>query len=176
MMLARKKNRLTAYDYSSAGCYFVTINTFNGYSHFGSFSGQAIILSRIGIIVNNLLKCIPKIHNKVYLESFIIMPDHIHAIIRILPFEETGHFVKGANFAPFTISDTGNDRSKMLLSKVIQQFKRACTLEINRQHLFRGKIWQRSFFDRIIRDKNELFKAKVYIKNNPVKWIEKKGI
>lgn len=57
----------------------------------------------------------------------------------------------------------------MLLSKVIQQFKRVCTIEIRKTHLKNFK-WQKSFYDRIIRNENELYNIRKYIKYNALKW------
>jgi REP element-mobilizing transposase RayT len=179
-MLNRKKNRLTGYNYSTAGYYFVTLSTHTGSSLFGRLRNKTIDLTEIGIIVNKYLKKIPDVFKNVSLDEFIIMPDHLHVIISL----------RGANVAssaqtdaekqlngtftkqPFVTLD--EDRSKMLLSKVIQQFKRACTIEIKQKKLYRDKVWQRSFYDRVIRNEKELELTRKYIVNNPLKWQMRK--
>jgi putative transposase len=173
-MLIRKKNRLTVYDYSSAGYYFITISTVNGISILGKFKNKSVELSEIGIIVKKYLEMIPEAFNRVSLDEYIIMPDHLHILIEI----RYVYNVVGAEPAPTKYIAPSNtktiDRSKMLLCNIIQQFKRACTLEIRSKNLFNGKIWQRSFYDRIIRNSSELEIIRQYIKNNPVKW-QKRG-
>ncbi len=91
------------------------------------------------------------------------MPNHIHGIIVI-------NDVGDANFASPT-----PDRTKMQLSKLIQQFKRAVSLQIKSMNLKQDFYWQRSFYDRIIRNENELFNIRRYIKQNPLNWELEKG-
>lgn len=169
-MLIRKKNRLTTYDYSSAGYYFLTLSTVNGLSILGKLKNKSVELSELGVIVKKYLERIPESFSQVSLDEYIIMPDHLHMIIGI----RFDYNVAGADPAPtkyITPSKKMNiDRSKMLLCNTIQQFKRACTLEIRSKKLFNGKIWQRSFYDHIIRDNSELEIIRQYIKNNPAKW------
>ena len=64
----------------------------------------------------------------------------------------------------------------MKLSVIIQQFKRVCTIELKKQLNINEKIWQRSFYDRIIRNEKELYQIRRYIKQNPLKLILEKGI
>jgi len=80
------------------------------------------------------------------------MPDHIHLIL----------------FNNKEKDDS--DRTKMLVSKVVQQYKFVCTREIRKTVMHDIKIWQRSFYDRIIRNQNELENIRNYICTNPVKW------
>ena len=83
------------------------------------------------------------------------------------------------------INDLGNaymhslqsDRTKMTLSKCIQQFKAAFTRYFNKNFSLKDLKWQQSFYDRIIRNEKELFYIRKYIKENPLKWsIEKQNI
>ena len=68
-----------------------------------------------------------------------------------------------ANFAVTT------NRTKMRLSVIIQQFKCACTLDAKELNIYHGKLWHRSFYDRIIRNENELYNIRRYIQQNPLK-------
>ena len=145
----RKPNRLKNYDYSSQGAYFITICTLD----------RKCILSRIvggdALIApqTNLTHC-GEIARK-YIESmpgidkYVIMPNHIHLLIAI-----DGPMKASAP----TISVPNLIRSfKVLVSKEIGQ-----------------SIWQRSFYDHIIRDEDDYLNHLQYIENNPAKWSEDK--
>ena len=167
MIKSRKPNRLKVYDYSLPGYYFITICTNNMQKLFGIVKEGSMILNKNGILVyQNLIK-IPKINKEIELDEYVVMPNHIHSIII-----NNGEVVD-AKFASTTV-DT--DRSKMTLSKVIQQFKRACTIDIKGITPQIDKLWQRSFYDRIIRNEKELFNIRKYIRENPLRWDIEKNI
>ncbi len=90
------------------------------------------------------------------------MPNHLHGIIII-----DNHSVGDANFASPT---TVEDRSKMELCKIIQQFKRAVTIKIKKSIKESDFKWQRSYYDRIIRNEQELYNIRKYNRQNPLKW------
>ncbi len=156
-MKTRKPNRLREYDYSASGWYFVTICTQKHIPFFGKVENGKMKLNRYGKIVRNYWKKIENLHSDIQLDYFIIMPNHIHGIIII-------NSVGDANFASPT-----NDRTKMKLSKIIQQFKRAVTIDFRKNGNSNFK-WQRSFYDRIIRNEDELFKIRKYVRENPLSW------
>ena len=167
MIKSRKPNRLKVYDYSLPGYYFITICTNNMQKLFGIVKEGKMILNKNGILVyQNLIK-IPKINKEIELDEYVVMPNHIHSIII-----NNGEVVD-AKFASTTV-DT--DRSKMTLSKVIQQFKRACTIDIKGITPQIDKLWQRSFYDRIIRNEKELYNIRKYIRENPLRWDIEKNI
>lgn len=133
---------------------------------FGIVKEGSMILNKNGILVyQNLIK-IPKINKDIELDEFVIMPNHVHSVI-------INNGVVDARFASTTI-DT--DRSKMTLSKVIQQFKRACTIDIKEFAPQIDKLWQRSFYDRIIRNEKELYNIRKYIRENPLRWDIERNI
>ena len=122
-----------------------------------------MILNDVGKIADECWKKIETLHKNIELDYYIIMPNHIHGIIVI-------NDVGDANFASPT-----PDRTKMQLSKLIQQFKRAVSLQIKSMNLKQDFYWQRSFYNRIIRNENELFNIRKYIEQNPLKWEFEKG-
>jgi putative transposase len=105
------------------------------------------------------------------------MPNHIHGIIIINSLPDKNIMPVGeTNFASPTTSPIFYDRTKMELSKLLQQFKRAVTMkqkEIANESDFK---WQRSFYDRIIRNEKELYHIRKYIEQNPLKWELEKDI
>ena len=162
-MRHRKPNRLKYYDYSNSGWYYVTICTKDHKNYFGEIEHEKMILNQIGIIVDDSWLKIEKLHQYVEIDNYVIMPNHIHGIIII-------NDVVDANFASTT------DRTKMELSKLIQQFKRAVSLRIKAIKLNSNFKWQRSFYDRIIRNERELYNIRKYIEQNPLKWELEKNI
>ncbi len=162
-MIYRKPNRLINYDYSNTGWYYITICTNDHKNHFGEVINSKMDLNDAGKIVYEYWEKIEKLHKNIELDYFVIMPNHIHGIIII-------NSVGDANFASPT------DRTKMELCKLLQQFKRAVTLKIKSINHESNFKWQRSFYDRIIRNEKELFNIRKYIRQNPTRWIMEKSI
>jgi len=165
--LAKRKNiRLKDYDYSQEGYYFITICTKNKKEILGKIVGAncvrpktpddpvrpknnypTIILTKIGKIVENEMNKISKIYNNILIDEYIIMPNHIHVIIEI----ENGR----TQFAP-------------TISQIIKQYKGSITKQI------KNNIWQKSFYEHIIRNEKEYLNIKQYIINNPYNWKKDK--
>jgi len=166
-MKQRKPNRLKEYNYSNNGWYFVTMCTKNRTPYFGKINNGKMVLNEIGKIVDEYWNKIESLHKNIDLDHYVIMPNHIHGIIII---ENVGD----ANFASPT--NKTYDRTKMELSKIIQQFKRAVTIKIRNNKHDLNFQWQHSFYDRIIRNERELYNIRNYIRENPFKWALKKDI
>ncbi len=159
-MFLNKSNRLKTFDYSNQGYYFLTISTFSHIEIFGKIIENKVILNEAGKRVQTNILNIPKIFKNCELDYFVVMPNHIHLVLIV-------------NSKPE--NDNSFDRTKMVVSKVIQQFKRQCTIDIKNISKFDGKIWQKSYYDRIIRNDKELYKIRKYIELNPLKWELEKG-
>ena len=161
-MRKRKPNRLKYFDYSQAGWYFVTICTKDHKHMFGEICNERMNFNNIGKIADECWQKIEKLHQRIKLDEYAIMPNHIHGIVII-------NNVGDANFASPT------DRTKMELCKLIQQFKRAVTIQVKIELSEINFKWQRSFYERIIRNETELYNIRKYIKQNPFKWGIEKG-
>ena len=152
----RKANRLQNYDYSSAGAYFITVCIDNHkcilWKNVGAncVRPKDLSLSFYGEIVNRNIEKLSTIYENVFVEKYTVMPNHIHMII-IISADENGR----TQFAP-------------TISRVIKQFKGKITKEIGKS------IWQKGFYDHVIRDKNDYEKIWEYIDSNPRKWKEDK--
>ncbi|MEO8399240.1 MAG: transposase, partial [Ignavibacteriaceae bacterium] len=167
MIEPRKKNRLPNYDYSFPGYYYITICTQNKIHHFGNIKNEEMLLSKIGSISKSFWESIPKHFSEIELDEYIIMPNHIYGIL----------IINDAGSADLFSLQDKNDRTKMLLSKCINQFKGSVTRFINQKVIINNFKWQKSFYERIIRNERELFYIRRYIKQNPLKWnIEKENI
>ena len=116
-------------------------------------------MNEFGKIVDGILIALPDFYN-VEIDSYIIMPDHIHLIIIL------------DNYP-----DKANDeiRKVVTLSEVIGKFKSYTTKKLGETPVFRSRFeWQKSFYDRIIRNERELYQIRKYIEENPIRWdIEK---
>jgi putative transposase len=165
-MKRRKLNRLDGYNYSQQGMYFITICTKNREYIFGEIVNEKMILNDIGKITERYWLEIPNHFPHVSLDEFIVMPNHVHGIIEIKNNLDVGNaHVRSKNI----------NRSKMLISKAIHGFKSSVTRRIfknqERMYAFPTKFaWQKSFYDRIIRNEIELNKIREYIFKNPINW------
>ena len=185
-MINRKRNRLKYYDYSQAGWYYVTICPKDHKSYFGKIENEEMILNELGKIVDECWQKIETLHKNIELDLSVIMPNHIHGIIIINVVDEnlssTNRDAKFTSFrdakfaSPTNVIVKNADRTKMELSKVIQQFKRAVTMQVKTVDENSTFKWQRSFYDRIIRNEKELFNIRKYIQQNPLKWDLEKGV
>ncbi|MFA3783776.1 transposase [Melioribacteraceae bacterium 4301-Me] len=160
----RKRTRLIDYDYSSPHYYFVTICTKNKKNLFGDVINSKVVLNKNGIVVKELWLRIVEHFTNVELDEYILMPNHFHGIIII--------YDKVGLRSPQTEIKTKN----FSLSQIIAYFKYQTTKRINLIEGVEGRvIWQRSFYDRIIRNEKELEKIRHYIHYNAIKWDEDKG-
>lgn len=160
----RKSIRLKEFDYSSAGAYFVTICTHDRECLFGTVADEKIVLNDIGRIVENEWLQTAEIRDNVFTDAYIIMPNHVHGILFI---EEMANVGATGPVAP-TKSGTLQPNT---LGSIIGQFKSVVTKKIRRSGRINFK-WQRGFYDRVIRNDDELNRIREYIVYNPLKWQE----
>ncbi len=164
--LHRKRNRLQGYDYSQNGYYFVTTCTKGRVQWFGEIKDDEMQLSRFGQIAKKQWMWLQDQYDSVTLDSFVIMPNHVHGIIVI---ENQGHGRDNSRVVPTrAVRDMPTGRHN-LLSKTINAFKTTSS-KLIRQNGCPEFIWQRSFHDHIIRDETGLNTIREYIEFNPLKW------
>ena len=135
----RKRLRLSGVDYGSPGAYFVTVCASCRGSIFGVVRDETVHLNALGLTVSLALAAIPD-HHDVDVDTAIVMPDHVHAIL---------------------IFDSAVERT---LSTVVGALKARVTREVGQA------LWQRSFYDHVIRDEADLERVREYIETNPVRW------
>jgi REP element-mobilizing transposase RayT len=154
----RKSIRLKDYDYSQQGMYFITICTYDKKQLFGRIKKEKMILNKYGYIAKTEIRNTILIRNNLHINSYIIMPNHIHMIIEI----ECGR-------ARETEKMSIHEKSKMIIPQIIQQFKMIISKRI-KQYNINHSIWQRNYYEHIIRNEKELYAIQEYINNNPLKW------
>ena len=160
----RQSIRLKGYDYSQPGAYFVTICTQNRLCHFGEIAGGEVRLNAMGEMIERQWNRVGAKFLAVQLDEHIVMPNHLHAIVLMV----------GAD--PCVCPDELGAHSGAPLHRVVQWLK---TMTTN-QYIhgvrelgwppFHGRLWQRNYYERVIRDERELGQVREYILNNPVNW------
>jgi putative transposase len=164
----RKSIRLKEYDYVQAGAYFVTICSSNKQSIFGRVEEDAVRLNALGRVVDECWRQIPDHFANAEVDEYLIMPNHLHGII-VLECRDTIHRVRESSSESKTES-FGNPIAGTIPT-IIRTFKAAVTRESRRLGLITGeKLWQGGYFERIIRNKDSMMKAREYIVNNPLRW------
>jgi REP element-mobilizing transposase RayT len=169
----RKSLRLPEYDYSMVGGYFVALVTYERKALFGRIVAGEMRLNEIGQIVRGEWLRTPVLRPNVVLDEFVLMPNHLHGILFIQevgadrrPPAESGHPKRAHVGAPLR-------RGSGVLGSIIAGFKSAATKRINQHRATpRKPVWQRNYYDRIIRDQSELDRLREYIFYNPTTWAD----
>jgi len=153
----RKLNRLKDYDYSKSGYYFVTICTKNREEWFGKIENGQMLLSRCGEIVRICWDELVQHYMNCSLDSFVIMPNHVHGIIVI-----DNEKIVGNGLKPFPTCG---------LPEIVRGFKTFSSRRIN-EMIKEGNHfqWQKSFYDHVIRNEKSLENLRQYIIYNSLKW------
>ncbi len=198
----RRSIRLKGYDYAQAGLYFITICAQNRECLFGTVENGEMILNEYGQIAYNEWQKTPEIRTNVALGEFIIMPNHIHGIIEIIfqkenskseigkfqsPSQTIGSIIRGYKIATIKKikdlislysgnelkSEIGLGESKSEMNKGELQFAptEAPTEKIIQLDF---KIWQRNYYEHIIRNEQAYQNISNYIVNNPLNWDKDK--
>ena len=170
----RRSIRLAGYDYTLAGAYFVTICTWNKEILFGDVRGDEMRLNEFGRVVWDEWERTEVVRSKVSLDAFVVMPNHVHGIVVIRDVgggkTPTQHTSVGAQRAATLPANLPNVKPGSL-GAIVRAFKSAVTRRINiMRHTPGAPVWQRNYYDRIIRDEVELNNIRLYIESNPGNW------
>ncbi|TVQ50061.1 MAG: transposase [Gloeocapsa sp. DLM2.Bin57] len=165
----RRSIRLPEYDYSQSGMYFITICTYQKQCLFGEINQGQMYLNQIGKMVAQEWLNSAKIRQEITLDEWIIMPNHIHGIVIIekeTDFNQGINHQKGASLAPLQ-----GGRKPRSLSSFVGGFKSAVTKRIKAISTEPNPpVWQRNFYESIIRNEQKLWQIREYILNNPYRW------
>ena len=168
----RQSIRLHGYDYSYAGLYFVTICVNDRQSLFGKLGGDKLRPTPAGRMVRSVWDLIPEAFPDVETDSFVVMPNHVHGIIAF-----TAGPV-GCGVAPKRKNQTGQYRSNngATLSDVLRWMKSTAVtryrINVRRSgwRPYSVRLWQRNYYEHIIRDADSLARIRKYITENPSRW------
>jgi putative transposase len=172
----RPSTRLRGFDYLACYAYFVTVCLTDRLCVFGSISNDQVSFSRRGQIARDCWLDIPNHHPHVELDVFVVMPNHIHGILR---FEGDAPGLSPVVATPASRSTRTVENMPIptgaaagSLGAVIGSYKSAVTRTINRHRPGAGTdMWQRNFYDHIIRTDRALDSIRDYIVTNPLRWL-----
>jgi putative transposase len=165
----RRSIRVPGYDYRQ-GLFFVTICTYQRQRLFGEVVANKMVLSALGEIVADEWRKTAVIRANVSLDRFVVMPNHFHAVIELNADDEVG-----ANrwFAQVQADKRSISLQKDSLGAVMAQFKSVVVKRYRQRFADEsGPVWQRGYYERIIRNERELNAIRQYIENNVSRWAE----
>jgi len=163
----RRSIRFAGYDYRKSGGYFVTICAANKRCVFGKIIDDVMQTNAYGKIVAEEWKRTSLLRASVVLDEWVVMPNHFHGILLITANDDNTEVPVLRTFA---------QPQKQTLSTIVGAFKSAVTRRVNQYREERGlakvAVWQRNYYERIIRDEDELNNTRRYIGENPLNWLE----
>lgn len=149
----RRSIRLQGYDYSQCGAYFVTLCTQQRDLLFGQIVDGTLQTTAYGDVANNTWEWIGQHFSSVELDTWCLMPNHLHGVLVV-----------------YDANDTQMQHKP--LGRLIGAYKTVSTKQINAIRATPGEVvWQRNYYERIIRGETELTKIRRYIADNPEKWV-----
>ena len=175
----RQSIRLREYDYSQPGAYFITVCTQHKECNLGELINGEIQFTVRGMIASVFWLEISHHFSNVELDQFILMPNHIHGIIfikdkNIAEINTMGGETQptmGGETPPLREGKKGKNKGKNTLGQIVAYYKYRTTKIINQIDETPGqRIWQRNFYDRIIRTEKALHIMRQYIATNPQRW------
>ena len=183
----RRSIRLKGYDYSQAGLYFVTICTQNRLCLFGKIENREMILNDPGIMIERQWQELIYRFDNIKADEFIVMPNHFHGIVKFVgvPLVGTQNTKQPPTIgSPQTIGQppqTGQPQGiAPTVGDVVGAFKSLTTNEYirgvknNGWSRFNKNLWQRNYYEHIIRNEKSCYQILEYIQTNPLKWQDDK--
>ena len=160
----RRSIRLKGYDYSLPGAYYVTIVTQTRTALFGEILGTEMRLNQAGQMIDNWWATLAERFPTITLDTHVIMPNHINGIVVIT----AGPTPESPNYA----------LDAPALAAIVQWFKTMTTnayiraIKADGWPQIQGRLWQRNYYEHVIRNDVELERIRAYIQDNPAKWQE----
>ena len=188
---SRHSRRFQLWDYTQPAVFFVTVCAFNHRKYFGRVRNQSAILNWMGQIVEEEWHRTEKLRPDVQLDSFVVMPNHVPGIVVITPSEfespvtPRGYNLRVSEGVTCRRSDMARHVATEVpkrkfaspqagsLGTIIGAYKGAVSRRVNRiRRSTHPPVWQKNFFDRVLRNEHEWRAAREYIERNPAQWTE----
>jgi putative transposase len=148
--------RLSKYDYSEPGFYFVTICTMQHRLVLGTIADGQVCLKRPGQVAESVWMTLPRRFAHVKLDDYVIMPNHMHGIIEL------------------TDVDGMHSGTRVPLWEIVRAFKAVATYQLHHEEGNKQFAWEDNFYDTVIRTEAALQQFRRYIQENPMRWMEDK--
>ena len=172
----RRSIRLKGYDYTQAGAYFVTVCAHGRECLFGEVAEGEMRLNDYGRIVASTWEWLAEQYPYVELDEWVVMPNHVHGIVVMVddtgrgesPTDEDVLSTRRGGSRP---APTADKPKRKPLGQLIGSFKTVSAKRINQMRAAPGApVWQRNYYERIVRNERALNAIRQYIANNPLKW------
>ena len=164
----RRSVRLRGFDYSELGNYFITICTAGKKHILGAIQDRRMILSPAGKAVRAAWFDLPGRYPSIELREFVVMPNHVHAIVSL-----TQPIRRALRGAASSAPTNGKPVPCPTLGEIVRAFKSLSAIEVNHVLDHSGQaVWQRSYYEHIIRHAKEYDQIRRYIADNPIRWDE----
>lgn len=173
----RRSIRARGFDYRSAGAYFVTVCVQSRECLLGEIVDGVVRLTGVGEMVRDEWSKTAEIRKEVHLDEFVVMPNHFHGILWLDDEKTNVGATRWVAQLPMSqkerathqVAPTGPVSGS--LGAIIGQFKSITTKRVNAIRSTPGlPLWQRNYYERIIRDEDELLALREYILMNPLRW------
>jgi putative transposase len=177
----RQSLRLKGYDYALAGAYFLTIVAQNRACLFGTIQDNTMVLSPTGEMLQSVWQALPARFPNVVLDAAVVMPNHFHAIMIFVGASLVGASLGSSNDgtdAQQKLPTRGTPTKNPTLGTVVGAWKSLTTVEyiagVKTQGWkpFAGQLWQRNYYEHVVRDDEDLARIRYYIATNPQDWME----
>lgn len=162
----RRSIRLKNRDYGLPDVYFVTICAHERRCIFGDIVDGHVVPSELGRLGRECWVAIPQHFAQVTLHEFVIMPNHVHGLIAIMP----SPLVRAQHRCALPAGATTNGVASGSLSAIVRSFKAIVARRAHKELGWKGPVWQRNYFERVLRDGQEFSDASRYVAENPLKW------
>jgi REP element-mobilizing transposase RayT len=165
----RRSIRLRDFDYATNGAYYVTICTQDKACRFGAVVAGEMQLNALGIIVQDEWLRTATVRPQVALDAFVVMPNHLHGIIMID--QPVGaHCIRPPTSLEPSARSAPLRRPANSLGSIIAGFKSTVTRQINSLTSATPPLWQRNYYEHVIRNAADLDAIRDYIATNPARW------
>ncbi len=167
----RRSIRLKGYNYAQEGAYFVTICTQGRACLFGRIEEEAVLLSGAGWMVQTVWESLPRRFSGVELDAYVIMPNHLHGIVVLVGAPLVGALARAGTRPAPTKTDPA-------LGDIVGAFKSIASNLYIRGVLeagwlpFHRRLWQRNYYEHIIRNRADLARIRQYINDSPAHWVD----
>lgn len=172
----RRSIRLKGYDYSQVGAYYVTIVAYRRECLFGAIVNKETRLSKFGVVVEQQWEKLPKRFPSIELGAYMVMPNHMHGIIVITDGRGTAETLTAFDDESSRRAPTQERFQKPVkgsIPTIIRSYKSAVSYRINLMRKTDGvPVWQRNYYEHIIRNDKDLQSKTDYIYANPQLWDE----